>query len=220
MVGERALCIRIRGPTDKTSRVGTLPIPRKCRFDSCRVTSKLSPRPPRYATVPWWLSVGKRAKYPGACDLSSSAPQRVLRSASLECCGTVASAHSAVTAGAGVVCDRGLGVGPPHGHWVIVRIFAFFGLGVMFGRDQTSALVGAPFAALGINILWRLWIAIRAGIRTLWRTLYTLGFSCTRISAGHGRASLLTQPMQSAQWMARPRTEFNRSKPFFRVSPT
>jgi hypothetical protein len=97
---------------------------------------------------------------------------------------------------------------PPHGHWVIGRIyfaffFAFFGLGVMFGRDQTSALVGAPFAALGITFLWRLWIAIRAGIRTLWRALYTLGFSCTRISAGHGRASLLTQPMQSAQWVAR-----------------
>lgn len=96
---------------------------------------------------------------------------------------------------------------PPHGHWMIVRIylaffFAFFGLGVMFGRDQTSALVGAPFAALGITFLWRLWIAIPSRYpHTLEDSLYAVIQLYQNISGS--RASLLTQPMQSAQWVAR-----------------
>jgi hypothetical protein len=53
--------------------------------------------------------------------------------------------------------------------WFTIRTFlAFyfmlFGTAFMAGAKEERAFVGAFFAALGVTFLWRLWVAIRAGI--------------------------------------------------------
>lgn len=53
--------------------------------------------------------------------------------------------------------------------WMTIRtfiaiFFTLFGLRLLISADQLQSMVGALLAALGITFLWRLWLAIRAGI--------------------------------------------------------